>query len=70
MDAGDAGAVPWGKPPVVVAGRAPASVAGKPPIAVLAEAGAGARAGLRAIGGASFGAVDQVPALRRARRAR
>jgi hypothetical protein len=66
----DAGAVPWGKPLVGVAGRETTSVAGKPSIAVLPQAGWGARAGFPAIGGAAFGAVGQDPALRRARRAR
>ncbi len=72
MVPGDPGAVAWGKPPVGVAGnRDPASIAGKPPIAaVLAEARSGARTGLRAIDGPFFGAVGEVPALRRARRAR
>jgi hypothetical protein len=64
------GRSPVGQAPGRRRGQGPASVPGKPPIAVIAEAGSGARAGLPAIGGASFGAVGQVPALRRARRAR
>jgi hypothetical protein len=69
MAPGDLGAVAWGKPPVGVAGTA--RIAGNPPIAaVLAEGKSGARMGVRAIDGASFGAVGQVPALSRARRAR
>jgi hypothetical protein len=67
---GEAGAVPRGDSPIGVAGRETGSAAGKPAIAILAEAEPGAIPLLGAISGASLGAVGQVPALRRARRAR
>jgi hypothetical protein len=68
MAPGDASAAERGEPTGGLAGNK--YPAGVPSIAVLSEARWGARAGLRATGEASLGAVGQVPALRRARRAR
>jgi hypothetical protein len=67
MIPGDAGADPRGEPPGRLPGNSgSASAVGKVP----AEAASSVRVGLRATGESFFGAVGQVPALRRARRSR